>query len=158
MRYEENPGGGEKIVLIGIAGLAAWWIWSNFFATAAPVAAPATSGTPSPAATTASTWTLANLYAAMIAMMKAANDSAVTVGSDGTVTASPDVFDWYLQHVTNSPVPNGPPVAFSDHGTPITSTDFWAGMAPLLTAQLGLSGGQFFSGLGCVCDGLRGAR
>ena len=166
MRYEENPGGGEKILLFGALAVGAWFVWTTFFNAGTPAAAaPAATPTPTPApgaatppAAAASTWTLASLYAAMIAAMKAANDPAVTIGSDGTITASPDVFDYYLQHVANSPVASGPPVAFQDHGTPITSTAFWAGMAPLLTSSIGLSGGAFFGGLGDLCAAMGGRR
>lgn len=167
MRYEENPGGGEKLLLIGALAFGAWWVWTNFFNAGTP-ASPSTSGPtppptgtpvkPLPSQTTASTWTLANLYSALLAIMKASGDPAVTIASDGTITASPDVFDYYLQHVTNSPVSSGPPVAFQDHSTPISSTAYWGGEAPLLTSSLGLSGGDFFAGLGSFTAAMRGGR
>lgn len=175
MRYESNPGSGEKLVIIGALAFGAWWVWTTFFNAGQPAApstsipptpAPSTSGASTPAASTpspstpASTWTLATLYAALVAYMQssASADPAITVGSDGTITASPDVFDFYLQHLANSPVPNGPPTAFQDHSTPITSTAFWSGMSPLLGSQLGLSGGDFFTGLGNFAAFMRGGR
>lgn len=147
-------GTGEKVLLIGGAGLGLWlWLSGSFGSTAAP-ATTATGGTTPPVTPPAApvpTPVLDQTYTQLVAAMTAAADPAITkVGT--VISADADVFNYYLSHLPNSPVP-APPDAGAVFGPGLntvimTSSQYWAKMAPYLQQYNGLNGVGHFAGLG----------
>lgn len=136
-----------KVVLLGGAAFGVYWFFLR----------PATTATtPSPAAGGSGTTTsppsgpsLDTLFAALTAA--AANDPAVIAG-----TASPDTWNVYLAQVYPAIGTAPDPVPIFGGRPAMTATQYWAGMAPWLKANKGLSGiGRW--GLGAV-GSLRYAR
>ncbi len=68
--------------------------------------------------------------------------------SCSTPLATPDVWNWYLVNRANVGVSSAPSPADAFPGAelsaPITGAQYWAGVSPLLSKQLGMSGLGFF--------------
>jgi hypothetical protein len=132
-----------KVVLLGGAAAAVYWFYFRTPSPAAGATQPltttggATGGTPPPSGPS-----LDSLFAAMVAA--AANDPGVK--ANGMMT--PDGWDFYLMRVYPGFTAPDPVQIFG--GRPaMTATAYWAGMAPWLRTNKGLSGiGRY--GLGAV--------
>lgn len=74
-------------------------------------------------------------------------------------TATPDVFNYYLQQAFPNPPatspdgwpPNGA-VLFVNQSVPITLGNYWAAVSSYLSSQMGLSGLGIFAGLGMIAS------
>ena len=161
----------EKVLTLGALAVAAYFVYEWFFvtpATAATTTTPATTATTSTttstaATTAAATTSLASLYSALVAKVTAANDPSVQNNGE-TLTATPDVFNYYLAEImptapagyTGSAWPPDPLVVFN--GRPSMSiTTYWSGMSAYLTSTAGMSGLGVFAGLGALASmGRRG--
>lgn len=149
----------KDIVIVGVVGVVGWYLYELFFAAPAPAAnvVPVTGAAPTstPAAgTTPVTPTpiLDQTYTALVQVMTSAGDPAIT-NVAGVISASPDVFNWYLvNRVPNSPVKVGPDLSMFAGASLLTSQQYWAQMAPYLQRTLGLNGLGYFAGLGCYLD------
>lgn len=164
--------------MLGIVGVAAYFAYEYFFpatTTAATGTAPTGclppnmdvggeclppgSGSPTQPAQTIS---LANLFTQFAAKVKAANDPAVTT-ANGTPSANPDVFNYYLAQVFTpaGTSPYGwPPDAArvfpgTDRTQPMTITTYWTGVSGYLSSQMGMSGLGIFHGLGMIVEASR---
>ena len=158
---------GSKVLTLGAIAVAAYFVYEWFFVTPAAASTTTTSTTPASTTTTsgttsttststtaAATMSLASLYSALVAKVTAANDPAVQNNGE-TLTATPDVFNYYLALVmptapagyTGTTWPPDPLVVFS--GRPSMSiTTYWTGMSAYLTSTAGMSGLGVFVGLG----------
>jgi len=98
---------------------------------------------------------LDQIYTRLKAAAAGDTNFSPTDGSDA-MSGSPYHWNFYLDRVwdgtaTGTAVPSTPLAnvpTLSDMNTPITASQYWAQMAPLLTAQYGLSGLGVFGGLG----------
>lgn len=151
---------GKKVLLIGGLGLAAWWYFSSSssgIVTPLPTDGATGGATPPPAP--APTPILDQTYTALLGAMTAAasGDSAIT-NVAGQISASADVFNFYLAHLPNTPVVT-PPAPGSVFPAPVppmmTAAQYWDGMAPFLKNSLGLSGLGHFGGLGAFMARVR---
>ena len=100
------------------------------------------------------------VYQTMVIFAKGANDPAVTSNSDGTLSATGDVWSYYL-YLVNPSLKNGATNAAVGN-TVYTSAQYWAVVGPGVAAQLGLNlaangvSGLGLAGLGAVV--MRGRR
>ena len=181
---------GGDLIKWGVIGLAGWWVYETFFATAAatPVATSTSSADAAAAAAAATaaaaaqaaaaavaagdslvgspayspsvTKALDAVYQTMVIFAKGANDPAVTSNSDGTLSATGDVWSYYL-YLVNPSLKNGATNAAVGN-TVYTSAQYWAVVGPGVAAQLGLNltanglSGLGLAGLGAVV--MRGRR
>jgi hypothetical protein len=125
---------------------------SAWVASTAVAVSPAVPVTPAAVALS-----LASLYSQLNAAASAANPSDV---SGGVVSMTPDDFNWYLAQImpvspsgTTGTWPPDPIAVFG--GRPVmTISTYWAGMAPYLTSNFGMSG-VIGLGLGCLAQQYR---
>lgn len=154
--------GGKTVVLLGLAGAVAYYLYSTYVATPAAVpsgAAADTSGTVAKTAPplTTSVTTLAAMLANTLAAEKAALGSDPSLSGDASnPVADYDVHNYYVVHSGNG-IPDGLLQA-PDHTTLLTLSDYWAWAAPQLSAKIaGLSGvGAVYAGLGALARKQRG--
>jgi len=152
MSYRRNAGSGiGEIIKWGLIGVAAYWVYTNFFSgTVATTTTPATTPpatTPAattPASATSSFNTLDAIYSRMVAAATA--DKAAN-----TLTA--DQWNVYLGLSSNI-TPPAPGDVFGDayRANPsallMTSAQYWSGMSAYLAKNMGMSGLGFYGGLG----------
>lgn len=159
MARDSGSGFGTVLTIgaVGIGGYLLWQWWngqqsaaSGTVAAGSPAAptptAAANASTPVPSASSIST--LDALYRAMV-------QAAAAAGHTGTLTA--DQWGYYLGQVARSPAPDAlqafPSFNRSTNWPNISSAQYWAGIAPLVAQQKGLSGLGFFGGLGRIAMG-----
>lgn len=91
----------------------------------------------------------------------AANDPSVQNNGE-TLTATPNVFNYYLAQVMPTQPPNytgvnWPPntttvFGAANQNSPISITSYWATMSAYLTSTAGMSGLGIFAGLGMIVE------
>lgn len=140
---------------VGLGGylLYQWW-QSQSAATAAT--APATP-TPTAAANAATPVPSASSVSSLDALYRAMVQAAAAAGHTGTLTA--DQWGYYLGQVSGTPAPDAlqafPGFNRTTNWPSISSAQYWAGIAPLVAQQKGLSGIGLFGGLGRLAMGRR---
>jgi hypothetical protein len=97
----------------------------------AAVATPA--AVPVPVTPAAAALSLAAIYSQLLAKITAANDPAIS-----NLSATPDVFNYYLAEILGTAAPD--PIAVFGGRPVMTLATYWAGMGPYLTANFGMSG------------------
>lgn len=150
---QDAGGGMGQVIKWGLLGLAAYWIYTNFFAPA-PAATATTTTTPTtttpttPVAPTSTFNTLDAIYSRMVAAATA--DKAAS-----TLTA--DQWNVYLKLNSNVSSPPDPPTVFpdQDRATLMTSAQYWAGMSAYLAKNMGMSGLGLYGGLGAFIRRVR---
>jgi len=149
---------GGDLIKWGVIGLAGWWVYETFFATPAAATSTATSSTPATTATTTTAPTttpaatvntsgfanLAALYTALVAKAQAgmtAGDAAVT-SSNGTLSATGYVWNYYLAAAAPSVKTANIPASALTGSQTYTSDQYWGAVSATIGTQLGLSGLQ----------------
>ncbi len=172
MASRKNPGGaGDTLIIIGVAGVAAYFAWPYLFpattatptSTPTPTSAPSPTPTPAPSSSSASAAsTLDTLYTTMLANISATTDINFT-GTGASLAGSAYHFNTYLGLIYSGVIPD-PAVVFGSEAAadaPMTATAYWALMAPALQAAnpgltgYGFGGLGFFGGLGYLARGGR---
>jgi hypothetical protein len=152
MSYRRNAGSGMgEVIKWGLIGVAAYWVYTNFFSgTAATTTTAATPAATTPAATTTTATTpaaaissfntLDAIYSRMVSAATADNAAS---------TLSADQWNVYLRLNSNITPPD-PTAVFpgQDRTTLMTSAQYWASMSPYLAKNMGMSGLGFYGGLG----------
>jgi hypothetical protein len=159
-----------KVLTLGGIAVAAYFIYDWFFTT--PAAATTTTSTTPTTTTTSSTTTtaapstgpkLSTIFTMLQAAVIAANDSAVTNNGE-TITATPNVFNYYLGQVLPQPAnytgvdwpPNTTTVfGAAAENSPISITAYWSAVSAYLTQTAGMSGLGVFVGLGMLASAAR---
>jgi hypothetical protein len=132
--------GTGKVILLGGAAFAVYWFYLRPSTTGTSTSSAGGAGPILPAPSTQPS--LDSLFNAMVAA--AANDPDVVKG-----TAGPDTWNVYLLKVYPAIGTPPDPVPIFGGRSAMTATVYWAGMAPWLRTNKGLSGiGRY--GLGAV--------
>lgn len=167
----------SNVLIFGGIGLAAWWIYENYFSGSTAASSTSggttggssstTTGGSSTVVTSGSTTTsgstppaapaqsLASIHTALQQAIAASGDPAVTQppilnpnNPDYNMMATPVVFNYYLQKIYPGTVLDMAQV-FPGQNTGFTLAQFWAGVTPYLQ-KLGLSG--VLAGLGMITE------
>ena len=95
---------------------------------------------PSPTATQQVYSQLGTIFQNLKQTVQSTADSAVTRDQNGTITASFDVFNYYLAQVSGITPPNANQVLGATTVPTLTLEQYWSGMSAWLAANKGLSG------------------
>lgn len=154
----DSGGGFGTVLTIGAVGIGGYLLyqWWQGQTAAAAVSAPA-SPTPTAAANASTPVPSASSVSSLDALYRAMVQAAAAAGHTATLTA--DQWGYYLGQVAGSPAPDAlqafPSFNRATNWPSISSAQYWAGIAPLVAQQKGLSGLGLFGGLGRIAMGRR---